>query len=151
MDTNFYAYQQRVLRVLLGWGLINGVAGLPLVLTRSSFWQQFGWQMSGWGAIDAAIAIFGLRTANTNAARYASGDLDNADALRAAENFRRILLINAGLDVAYILAGLALLRSAKPGRQGMGLSIAMQGAFLLAYDSWLANDVRGWIVDEVTD
>ncbi|NJM05010.1 hypothetical protein HC891_00435 [Candidatus Gracilibacteria bacterium] len=48
MDTNFYAYQQRVLRVLLAWGLINGVAGLPFVLTRSSFWQQFGWQMSGW-------------------------------------------------------------------------------------------------------
>ncbi|NJM05009.1 hypothetical protein HC891_00430 [Candidatus Gracilibacteria bacterium] len=61
------------------------------------------------------------------------------------------MLVNAGLDVGYILGGLALLRSEQPGRQGMGLSIVMQGAFLLAYDAWLANDVRGWIVDEVAD
>jgi hypothetical protein len=57
---------------------------------------------------------------------------------------RRILAVNAGLDVLYIAGGLAVV--AGRGRTdraalGHGLAAVAQGAFLLGFDAWHAARV----------
>jgi hypothetical protein len=50
-----------------------------------------------------------------------------------------IVLINAGLDIGYVLSGLWLIRTAKrrAERVGMGAGIVPQGLFLFGLDSLL--------------
>ncbi|MBA3868446.1 MAG: hypothetical protein H0X30_04780 [Anaerolineae bacterium] len=64
------------------------------------------------------------------------------DALQAetlakeSRNLRRLLWINAGLDVGYILGGWCYSNRevARPFRRGLGLGIILQGALLLVFD-----------------
>ncbi|MCU0493624.1 MAG: hypothetical protein MUD01_18710 [Chloroflexaceae bacterium] len=144
---NFFRYQYDKLGILLGWGVGNSIGGLLLLLVPSAFWRQFGMQAFSWGAIDAALAVFGRRGTRKKAARYAIGQLNDEAMHKEANRFRQILLINAGLDVLYIASGLftAARYADRPGRRGMGLGIAVQGLFLLIYDALLARDVaRRW-------
>ena len=63
-----------------------------------------------------------------------------ADAVRQHENMKQILLINAGLDVAYVVGGAYFRERANshPDKadqlRGYGKSIMAQGGFLLAFD-----------------
>jgi hypothetical protein len=143
MEQNFFVYQRRALRPLLRWGVGSSLLGAALALFPSPYWRQFGLQAAAWGAIDAVLAIAGRRDALLKAERSAHGEIDAAHERAAAEQLQRILLVNAGLDVAYIAAGLATaLRYADaPGRRGLGHGIAAQGAFLLIFDSLLARDI----------
>ena len=53
---------------------------------------------------------------------------------------RRVLLVNAGLDVGYLAVGAALVRH---GRwRGDGWAVVVQGAFLLVLDSAAARALR---------
>jgi len=60
--------------------------------------------------------------------------------LREYHSFNKILLLNAGLDVGYVLGGLYLTERAKnlsKGQnmlKGYGQSIMLQGAFLFVFD-----------------
>jgi hypothetical protein len=143
MSDNFFRYQRRVLGILLAWGA-GSILITPLALfRRDPFWRQFGVQAFTWGAIDAALAVFGRRSAARKAAQHERGELSAADARREAAKFRRILLVNAGLDVLYIASGLWTARRFRDrrDRQGLGIGIAVQGVFLLVYDAALAWDV----------
>ena len=141
---SFYSYQQRRLRRLLFWGLASTVAGGLLLPWRSAFWRQFALQAMLWGAIDAALAFFGRRSAVRKTEQYMQGKLDSITEQRDARNFRRVLLINAGLDVGYVAVGLWLLTffSRRPDLQGAGLGVLVQGIWLLLFDSLLARDVQ---------
>ncbi len=46
----------------------------------------------------------------------------------------RLLLINAGLDVGYLLAGTVLYTRTRPLLRGFGMAILMHGLFLLVLD-----------------
>lgn len=144
MTDHFFAYQQRVLGVLLRWGIGNTLAGALAGVSRDPLVRQFGIQAVSWGAIDAALALAGRYSASQKARRYECGDLDNADMLREATTLHRILLINTGLDIGYILGGGWLMHRFRTRRDrwGMGLGIVVQGTFLLMYDSILAHDIR---------
>lgn len=143
MADDFFTFQHRRLGILLAWGAASIVAGPLALLGRDALWRQFGIQTFSWGAIDALLAFFGRRGARSKAARRARGLLTAADELREARRFRAILLLNAGLDVLYIVGGavLAWRQWAQRGRRGMGLGIIPQGVFLLLYDSLLAREV----------
>jgi hypothetical protein len=54
--------------------------------------------------------------------------------------------INVGLDVLYVLGGWWLVRRAgtNEARQGAGIGIIIQGAFLLIYDGVLVWAVEQW-------
>lgn len=103
---------------LLLWALPwMGAAMVGLWRAKSEFWRAF-WLMSGvWAFIDAGIALFGLL-----------GGEPTADGLR------RVLWINAGLDVAYVLVGLFLLARKGALNKGLGWAIVVQGVFLLGFD-----------------
>jgi hypothetical protein len=139
-DTTFFHFQLRALQALLGWGVGSVLVGIALLPWRAPTLRFFGIQMIGWGAIDAALAIAGRRGAQ---ARIDQG-ADNAP--EQTRRFRLIVLVNALLDVGYILGGLALIRRARgrPSWAGSGAGIAVQGAFLLLFDSILAWLTGRW-------
>lgn len=150
MTDNFFRYQHDVLGTLLRWGVGSAVGGPLAMVVPSPFWRQFGLQAFTWGAIDTLLAIAGRRGARVKAVRYEEGELDDAAVEQEAEKFRTILLVNAGLDLAYITSGLwtAAAFPDRPDRRGLGLGIALQGFFLLAYDAALAYDVkRRWLAE----
>lgn len=89
-----------------------------------------------WNLVNLGIAGFGLlgsRRANARSETL-------ANAIRRHENMKQILLINAGLDVAYVVGGAYLRERANSHLdkadqlRGYGKSIMVQGGFLLAFD-----------------
>lgn len=127
-------FQDTLSRRLLLWSALSVVAGALLLLTGGDFWRGFGVQALAWGAIDAAIALFGQRSA---ARRRARGP-HSAEALaREAANLRRLLWINTALDVLYVTGGLVLLYTwgaQNPFAAGNGWGIIAQGGFLFFFD-----------------
>jgi len=144
VQENFYGYQQRRMSLLLGWGLFSIVAGLLAQRNPRAFWKQFGLQALTWGAIDAALALFGLNGANKKEERFALGELGARDEAKEARGFHRILLINTGLDVLYIAGGAWLLQRFKgrDDRQGMGVGVMVQGVWLFLFDGLVSQEVR---------
>ena len=133
-----YIFQATLARRLLAWGLASMAGGAALALAGhaggSSFLRALGSQTIGWGAIDAGLAVAG----RARAARLAADPPDDPEArAREAIRTRRLLAVNAGLDVAYVATGLGV--AAGPGRRdpaacGHGLATIVQGAFLLVFD-----------------
>lgn len=122
-----HAFGRMVSLRLLAWSVLSLAAGALLWRRGSPFWRGFGAQALGWGAIDALIALSGLRP----------GQQPSAEPARAARNLRRLLWFNAALDVGYMAGGLRLARG--KGRsdaswRGQGWGIVVQGAFLFVFD-----------------
>lgn len=143
MDQNFFVYQRRVLRPLLHWGMGSSVAGAVLTLLPNEYWRQIGTQAFTWGVINSALAFAGRRSALLKAEESFAGDMRESQEHAEAEQFHRILMFNAGLDVAYIAIGMLVAQhyAQQPRRRGLGHGIVVQGLFLLIFDSWLARDV----------
>jgi hypothetical protein len=124
------AVEERLTRVLGGWAVGSLAVGALLSLRPAT--RGFGRQTAAWGAVDGAIALVGARR------RTAKGPTDPA-------RLRRVLLVNAGLDVGYLAAGAALAshpRFRARGLRGDGLAVLVQGGFLLVLDSVAARALR---------
>jgi hypothetical protein len=137
--------------VVIGAALavVGRATGLPVI-------SGFARQQVAWGAVDGAIAGFGLVRSRGQAPDGVSivddGDRPDAAAQARAAKLERVLLVNSGLDVAYVAGGIALAAAApavarRTGRDaerlvGDGLGIVVQGGFLLALDTFFARRVR---------
>lgn len=132
--------QSRISRQLLVWSALSLVVGVAL-LFATPFWRGVGVQALVWGAIDAAIAGFGEGTLRRKLKRP---DADHPDVLlRETRNLRRLLLINAVLDVLYIVAGGVVLSTFTTDfARGNGVGIIIQGGFLLLFDAFYAFRVQ---------
>jgi hypothetical protein len=122
--------EERLTRVLGGWAAGSLAVGAALALRPAT--RGFGRQTAAWGAVDGAIALVGARR------RAAKGPTEPA-------RLRRVLLVNAGLDVGYLAAGLVLVRhpaARARGLRGDGVAVLVQGAFLLVLDSAAARALR---------
>ena len=110
-------FEARLARGLLAWGAASVAGGVAMAVvggrTGDRFVRAFGTQTIGWGAIDAALALGGAARARR---RRATPPDDPASAGADAARVRRILVVNAGLDVLYIAGGLAV--AAGRGRDG---------------------------------
>jgi hypothetical protein len=126
-------------RVLTGrlfrLNLINVLAGL--ILQRSGrFLGGIGTQAVGWGVINIAIALIGA--ALTRRRYHRLDDPYDASLVgKERRSLRRLLIINAGLDILYILGGYHLVN--KQGKtsesvRGHGWGIMIQGALLFVFD-----------------
>jgi hypothetical protein len=116
--------EERLTRVLGSWAAASVLAGAAL--STSPRTRGFGRQTVAWGAVDAAIAGWGVR------GRRRRGPTE-------PQRLRRVLLLNAGLDVGYLGAGAWLVRD---GRwRGDGLAVLVQGAFLLWLDTTAAQEL----------
>jgi hypothetical protein len=117
--------EEQLTRVLGTWAAASTAVGAALAISPRT--RGFGRQTAVWGAVDGAIALVGARR------RAARGPTDPA-------RLRRVLLVNAALDVGYLAAAAWLLRD---GRwRGDGAAVAVQGAFLLALDTTAAQRLR---------
>jgi hypothetical protein len=146
--------------VLLSWGAASAIGGgLGAVFARDDeAWLAAGIAAASFGLVNALLALPLLDF--TGAKRRALLQLPAADE-RTLQRLREEQLvaelesgqfyaINFGLDVAYITAGALLFvigrqaASEPKWAQGAGLSVIVQGAFLLAFDlvSWLAANRR---------
>ena len=129
-----YDFQRFLSLRLLLWAVVSLLAGFAAWISGDPFWRGFGLQAAVWGAIDGMIALFGLR----GLAQKLTAPFDQDGTQKRTRWLRRILAVNAGLDVLYIIGGLALdltLGRTQPFQAGMGWGIVLQGAFLLGFDS----------------
>lgn len=138
-----WALQRELSRNLLLWSAFSVALGTALLFT-APFWRGVGVQGLVWGVIDAAIAGFGLLTLRRKLKRP---DADHPEVMgREAHNLRRLLLINAGLDVLYIVAGVVILTIfTSTFARGNGVGIIIQGAFLLLFDAFYAYRVQAGV------
>ncbi|UOQ53652.1 DUF6992 family protein [Hymenobacter cellulosivorans] len=126
--------------VLGTWALLNLlVSGYLVARTDARSETHYFHQMNvGWNFVNAVLAVVGIVRANPN---HVTG-LTLAASLEAQFDFEKILLLNVGLDVAYLAIGSGLrargqaTESQRPERLlGFGRSLWLQGGFLLLFDT----------------
>ena len=126
---------RRGMSVLLGWSLVNMGAGTAGFLLSDGPTRHFHGMNAMWNVVNAIIAGFGYRDAATTD----PGDGDAMDALDDTHSFEKVLLFNAGLNTGYIAAGAFLWergrRTGSEQLQGFGPAVALQGLFLLGFDT----------------
>ena len=140
MIVDFYGWQERALGWLLAWGTGNVIVGMGGARAADEVVRQIARQAVGWGSVDLLLAINGRRSARRHART------PGPEQVAAVTRFRRILAINAVLDVFYVLGGVWLVRSSgvRKSRKGVGLGIMLQGAFLGCYDLLLLRGAARW-------
>jgi hypothetical protein len=132
----------RIGRQLGLWSLASVAVGTGLLwMAEAEGWRAFGWQALLWGAIDGVIALVGARALRGQRRRGEVGD--PARVAPERRRLRRLLVMNAGLDVGYVLVGIALLIFWRTeAGAGHGWGVVVQGGFLLVFDAWHAWRLR---------
>ena len=128
---SLWRFQQRLTGILLGWAAASIGTGLALRQGGDALRRGVGEQYVGWGVINALIALIGRRGASRQ--RSAAP----ADAAAQKRTLSRLLWVNTGLDVLYVLGGWRAMRgrgSADARWRGRGLGIVLQGGFLFFFD-----------------
>lgn len=130
-----WQFSTQLSRRLLAWAGFSIAVGAALAAQKSPFLQGFGAQFAGWGAVDALIALIGARSSGR---KQQAADA-HAPATLAAETrkLRRLLWLNTGLDVLYVLGGYRLARgrgATDDAWRGHGWGIIVQGGFLFWFD-----------------
>ncbi len=134
-------HQKTLGLALGGFALANIAVGAVAAGQTSGEVKQFHKMNVYWNLFNLGIAGAGLLGSHKR-----NADTETlADAVRQHENMKQILLINAGLDMAYVVGGGYLRERARSGLanshpdkadqlRGYGKSIMFQGGFLLAFD-----------------
>ncbi len=134
MSMNIWQFNGLVTRRLFAWNVINMAVGV--LMGRSSHDERRGMasQAVGWAGVNFAIAFFGGRA--TRKREQQANALEATTLAKEARNLKRLLWLNAGLDVGYMLGGwwYAQREAARPFRRGVGRGIIIQGALLLVFD-----------------
>ena len=126
--------QQNGMLVLGSWAVGNfAVSGYQMTRTKGTTYY-FHQMNVFWNTVNMAIAVGGYLGASQ------MGDLSSMELYEEYHNFSKVLLINTGLDVAYVMTGLYLReRSGNVQKhtkrlKGYGNSLMLQGGFLFAFD-----------------
>lgn len=141
-DSVFYSFHQNRMNINETAMLVLGswAAGNILVGTYGNFkssgeakyFQQFN---AMWNVVNLGIAAFGY----LNALNSDPTSMTNLEILNDYNSLQSFLLLNAGLDVAYIATGFYLKERSKNSvsserLRGYGNSLLLQGGFLLLFD-----------------
>jgi hypothetical protein len=135
-----YHTRERVNRLgmwtLGGWALANFLFGGVLYFTDPGR-QAFHEMNVFWNTVNAGLATSALISSYRG-----SAPASLAAEIRAQHRLEKTLLVNAGLDVGYIMTGFFLRQYAanvgEPRFAGWGSSLILQGGFLLVFDIVLA-------------
>ncbi len=149
---DIWNFQDALTRRLAWWSIGSFLAGIwmvwgvPLVQDGPSlrvvynplveYYRGIGVQFLAWGSIDLAIAVFGAWGTRRRRAKLTPNEMFSTQTKERA-NLAKILWINTGLDVFYIIGGLALvytLGASDPFWLGGGWGIIIQGGFLFFFD-----------------
>jgi hypothetical protein len=118
------------------WALMNISTGAIAARQATGSNKHFHQMNAYWNVVNLALAGFGY---------YGSATADPAlldlfSSVKEHYGMEKILLLNTGLDAAYIATGLYLAERAKNSPthadrlKGFGQSVMLQGSFLLAFD-----------------
>ncbi|MBI5808195.1 MAG: hypothetical protein HZA74_07310 [Ignavibacteriales bacterium] len=121
--------------VLGGWAVGNilvGTYGNFKATGEAKYFHQFN---AMWNVVNLGIAAFGY----FNAVNSDPSSMTNFEIIKDYNSLQNFLLLNAGLDVAYIATGLYLKERSKNSSsserlRGYGNSLLLQGGFLLLFD-----------------
>ena len=120
------------------WGIANMAAGgAGYFAAKQDEWKYFHEMNFAWGAINTGIAALGLRGIGKDRAHK----YNYLQAYQQYQANKRLYLINAGLDVLSVGAGVALTEIGRTSTNkkdmltGFGRSVAIQGVFLLLFDN----------------
>ena len=123
--------------VLGSWAVGNIAVGLiGMSSTNNPETKAFHQMNAGWGAVNLTLAGFGYYSA----AHADPSSFDLAQTSEELHKMQKILLFNAGLDLAYMAGGLWMLEKSNNSTtnpeqwSGFGKSLLMQGAFLMVFD-----------------
>ncbi len=127
-------YNESGMIILGSWAIGNMIWGGIGASNSSGQTKAFHQMNLYWNSVNLIIAGFGY----WQASREIPGN-DFFETLDAQQKIEKILLFNAGLDLAYMAGGMYLkergLRLNKDKFIGFGKSIILQGAFLLTFDA----------------
>ncbi len=134
---NIWQFQDVLTRRLSVWAQLSIALGLVGMLIPRPFWRGVAIQFVGWGLINLTLSVFGNRGTRRRIARL-SEEEKHTLAPEETRKVRRILWVNTGLDVLYMLGGALFARAnfSDPFRVGTGLGIILQGMFLFFFD-WI--------------
>jgi len=127
---------KKAMLVLGGWAIGNIATGSILMGQKEGKEKYFHQMNLGWGAINLGIASF----AYLSAVKSDPAQFNTYQSIQEQYGIQKILLFNAGLDLAYMAGGAYLIERSKnttsrPERlKGFGESIILQGAFLFVFD-----------------
>ncbi|MBN1302617.1 MAG: hypothetical protein JW995_15470 [Melioribacteraceae bacterium] len=121
--------------VLGSWAAGNiliGTYGNIKAKGEAKYFNQFNMM---WNVANLGIAAFGY----INSLNSDLSGMSNLEILKDYNSLQSFLLLNAGLDIAYIVTGMYLKELAKKSSKaarlrGYGNSLLLQGGFLLAFD-----------------
>ena len=122
------------MKVLGGWALANMAIGSFAYFNLPGKKKYFNQMNVMWNVVNLGLATAGYFGAKADL----NQQLSLAQSINDQHKIEQILLLNAGLDVGYMAAGLYLnergLRKSSDRLQGYGQSLILQGAFLLVFD-----------------
>lgn len=133
-----WAFQERLTRRLAVWAFVSLLIGLGMLVLRLPFWTGMAFQFLGWAAVNQGIAWIGASATRRRKAGLSAEQVISAQP-QEARKLERILWINTGLDVLYMLGGVlvaVLLAARGPQWIGTGIGILLQGTFLCFFD-WI--------------
>ncbi len=135
---DFFAWQERVLDLLLAWGIGNVGAGTVLALRSQGIKRAIGVQAVAWGLVDSAVALYAGCIARRHATSARSGMYGARHIQQRAQRFEQLLALQTAADIAYVAAGAFFAyRSRAPWVQGTAIGVLIQGGALLVYDAGL--------------
>ncbi|MCL6494219.1 MAG: hypothetical protein HXY49_11975 [Ignavibacteriaceae bacterium] len=126
---------ENAMLILGSWAVGNilvGTYGNFKTTGEAKYFHQFN---AMWNVVNLGIAAFGY----FNAANSDPSSITNLEIIKDYNSLQNFLLLNAGLDVAYIATGLYLKERSKNSSsserlRGYGNSLLLQGGFLLLFD-----------------
>jgi hypothetical protein len=126
---------ENAMLILGGWAAGNiliGTYGNFKASGEAKYFHQFN---AAWNIVNLGIAAFGY----FNAVNSDPASMTNIEIIKDFNSLQNLLLLNAGLDVAYIATGFYLKERSKNSSsserlKGYGNSLLLQGGFLLVFD-----------------
>lgn len=129
----FNSINKNGMYVLGSWAVLNIVSGTIGNFSATGKTKYFHQMNAVWNSVNLGIAVFSLMNSTEN-------NLTLLDSFKEYNNLQNFLLLNTGLDAAYIVTGFFLKEKSYNSKTkgellyGYGNSLIIQGAFLLAFD-----------------
>ena len=129
-------YTKNSMAALAGWSLVNIVGSGFATKSHNAEVRAFHQMNVMWGSINLALSGLGY----FGASREKINNPVLADVMKHQNRIEKTYLINLGLDVVYVGAGLLMNKTSDNQKnpekfEGYGNSIMVQGGFLLLYDA----------------
>jgi hypothetical protein len=125
--------EKRSMTALASWAGLNIVSGSIGWATTKEESKYFNQMNVAWNIVNLGIALPSLL-------RKHPKDLSSEEIMRQQHTIEKVLMLNVGLDVAYVTSGFLLKEMSKNNPEnyhrfrGFGNSLLIQGGFLFAFD-----------------